>query len=306
MKKIFILFIMTFLLTLVGCSNKVKEDPSIKLYTRDVTSGTRDGFFSTINFKEAVSDNSKIDNFVEAANNGEMINSILNDQYGIGYISLSSLENSGLKGLKLNNVDPTEENVLNGTYKLTRNFNYNTRVTFATEEERKIIEAFVAFLSTKEAKATIIGEDGIVEIKDDDPEWENIKDNYPITKEDNSHITIKFGGSTSVEKIARKLSSEFSIKCGNFKVEHNHTGSGDAFKATQGSEKDSTNNLHVGFASRAFKLTSDEAMPEGTYGFICIDAIVAVVNKENTLSNITSTILKSIYDGSISKWKELN
>ena len=45
----------------------------------------------------------------------------------------------------------------------------------------------------------------------------------------------------------------------------------------------------MAFASRDFKLTSSEVAKEGTYGKLCIDAIVAVVNKENTLSNVTKT-----------------
>ena len=155
-----------------------------------------------------------------------MVESVKNDEYGIGYISLSSLKDSGLKGLIYEGVAPTEENVLNGSYKLTRNFNYIVRNEFATEKEQKIVEAFLAFLKTSDALITIQSKDGIVDITGDEPSWDSIKDNYPICLEDNSNITIKFGGSTSVEKIANELSREFSTKCGNFVAEHNHTGSG--------------------------------------------------------------------------------
>ena len=44
-----------------------------------------------------------------------MVESIKNDEYGIGYISLSSLKDSGLKGLIYEGIAPTEENVLNGS-----------------------------------------------------------------------------------------------------------------------------------------------------------------------------------------------
>ena len=52
-----------------------------------------------------------------------MINKIKNDQYGIGYISLSGLEVSGLKGLNYNGIEATEANVLDG-YTLKRPFLY--------------------------------------------------------------------------------------------------------------------------------------------------------------------------------------
>jgi ABC-type phosphate transport system substrate-binding protein len=44
---------------------------------------------------------------------------------------------------------------------------------------------------------------------------------------------------------------------------------------------------------------------EGTYGKLCIDAIVAVVNKENTLSNVTKTQLVDMYTGVVNKWNEV-
>ncbi len=308
MKKISKLLTMIFTLLLVsfvsGC--KPNLNPNITVYTRDTTSGTRDGFFTTIDMKEAVADNSSlVDGYIELAGNGDIINAIKNDTYGIGYISLSSLEGSTLKGLSYEGIAPNETNVLNGTYLLKRNFNYIVRSTYTNATKQAIIEAFIAYLSTKEAKATIQSKDGIVLINQNDPSWDDIKGNFPITLEDNQGITVMFGGSTSVEKIAKALSSEFSQKCGNFVAEHNHTGSGDAYKRTQGSEKDGANALDIGFASREFKLLDSEPALLDTTGIICVDAIVVVVHPSNTLNSISQAALKSIYSGIISTWKEL-
>ena len=217
---------------------------------------------------------------------------------------MASLENSGLKGLKYEGADPTEANVIAGTYTMKRNFNYIIRETFASEAEEKIVKAFIAYLGTKEGKATIKNKSGIVEVKTTDPSWDDIKTQHPICSEDNSAITIKFGGSTSVESIAKALSAEFAAKCGNFVPEHGHVGSGEAFKGTQGSEKDGANKLHIGFASREFKPDTEKAALN-TSGTICVDAIVAVVNTKNKLSNITAANLKSVYKGDITKWSEL-
>lgn len=306
MKKILVVFVLFFVVFLASCGKTVIEDPEIKVYTRDTTSGTRDGFFTTINFKDAVSDNTTlVEGYVEVEGNGQMISALKNDQYGIGYISLSSLDSSGLKGLNYNGVAPTEENVVNGTYKLTRNFNYAIRSVFESEKEEQLVKAFIAYMNTIEGKSAIIGADGIVEIRENDSSWEDIKVNYPVVNEDNSNITIKFGGSTSVEKVAKALSSEFSAKAGGFVVEHEHTGSGDAFKRVQGREANGANKLHIGFASREFKLTSDEKLANDTYGLVCIDAIVTVVNSENKLTDVTNDILKDIYSGTITKWKDV-
>src|SRR5690554_5754468 len=107
-KKGILVVIIFFILILTGCGNDPLTAPEIKIYTRDVTSGTRDGFFSAIVFPEARQDN------IELETNGDMINAITNDRYGIGYISLASLLQSGLKGLYLNNVAPTTGNVTSG------------------------------------------------------------------------------------------------------------------------------------------------------------------------------------------------
>lgn len=288
-------------------SSSSVNDANIKVYTRDTTSGTRDGFFTTIKFEEAVKDNTKlVSGYVELASNGDMINGVKNDEFGIGYISLSTLETSGLKGLVYENVQPTEANVLNGTYKLTRNFNYIVRTEYDNTRKEQIVDAYLAFLTTKEAKATVVEKHGILEIKSSDPSWQTIKSNYPICNQDNSDITIYFGGSTSVEGIAKALSAEFSTLCGNFVAEHNHTGSGDAYKRTQGSEKDGASKLDIAFASREFKLADSEPAATESYGKICVDAIVAVVNSKNTVSKVTVVQLKGIYEGTITKWSQLS
>ncbi|MGN1344283.1 MAG: substrate-binding domain-containing protein [Traorella sp.] len=296
----------TFAFASCGAQQAFDTSKNITCYTRDTTSGTRDGFFTKIGLEDAKDKNEPlVEGIVEASSNDDMVTKIKNDTYGIGYISLASYDAKKVKGLTYNEVIPSEENVLNNSYQLTRNFNYLVRSEFSNNDVRDIVTAFVAFLSTKDAKLTIKGNDGIITINDSDPTWDNIKSSYPICNKDNSSITVKFGGSTSCDKIARALSSEFSAKCGNFIAEHNHTGSGDAYKRCQGSEKDTTNYLDIGFASREFKLTSSEPAAENTYGLICVDAIVAVVNLNNPLEKVSDNQLVDIYSGVLTKWSEL-
>lgn len=307
-KKISIIFVLLLLVGgLVACNkndNNKPEDKTIKVYTRDTTSGTRDGFMSGIGLKEAVADDSKlVAGVITTDGNGQMINYLKGDEFGIGYISLSSLATSTLKGLKYDNVDPTEANVISGTYKLTRNFNYIIRSEFANEKEEQLIKAFVAYMTTQEGKAVIKSKGGIVSVSADDPTWESIKGNHPVTAEDNKGITLNFGGSTSVESVSKALSQAFSEIAGNFVPAHNHGGSGDAYKRTQGSEKDSANGIHIGFLSRELK--TDEAAASDTSGLLAIDAIVAVVNSKNELSAITKDLLQKIYTGQITKWSEV-
>lgn len=303
MKKIIsIIFIFILSLVLGGCK---PVDYNIKVYTRDTTSGTRDGFFTVIGFSSAVKSNADlVEGHIEVESNGAMITFLKNDEYGIGYISLSSLKDSGLTGLNYEGVAPTVANVNDNTYKLTRNFNYV--ITTDNTIEGDLVRALVAYMGTKEGKATIQGADGIVEIKSADPSWADIKANHPVVDQNNENITINFGGSTSVEKVAKALSSDFRTQAGNFVAVHNHTGSGDAYKNVQGSESTGANKLHIGFASREFKSDGTEDNAPGSFGIICKDAIVVVVNNQNqTLTNITSAQLVGIYKGTIVKWSEM-
>lgn len=277
---------------------------SIKAYTRDTTSGTRDGFFTGIDFKDAKEDNSKlVSGYIEVADNGAMITSVKNDVYGIGYISLSSLSESGVKGLSYNGVEPTEENVLNSTYGLTRNFNYCLRESYSDSKKGDIVKALVGYMSSIEGMATIKDKGGILEVPASAKSWDEIKANYPIASQDNSSVTITVGGSTSVKSIVKQLLSEFSKKCGNFTYNYNPTGSGDAYKRTNGSEKDGANACDLAFASREF--TSSEAMSDSIKGKMCIDAIVAVVNNKNSLTNVTAETLKNIYNGTYTTWSQV-
>ncbi len=316
MKKFLITFsFIIVMLAVVGCSAETTTtteafDASkiITVYTRDTTSGTREAFFKGIDFSEAVGDNTVlVSSYVEVDGNGSMITSVQNDEFGIGYISLSSLTDTGLVGLNFEGVEATQANVLNGTYGLQRPFNYIVRADWTgMETEQQIVEAFVAYMSTVDGKATIASKSGILEASSSDVLWDDIKANYSVCSLDNSAVTINFGGSTSVESVARALSAEFSAKCGNFVPEHNHTGSGDAYIRTQGSEADGSSKLHIGFASRAFAFTTTEQAAADTTGLICLDAVVIVLNGNNPLlTNITAEEIKKIYAGEITVWSEV-
>ena len=134
-------FVLTLVLLLgLGLSACKKEDDfgakDIKVYTRDSASGTREAFFEILGAKAAAKDNSLLaPSMSEVTGNSDMIAKVKGDKYGIGYISLSSLDGSGLKGLKVGGVAPTKANVLNGTYAVKRNFNYMIRSEFATPAE---------------------------------------------------------------------------------------------------------------------------------------------------------------------------
>lgn len=280
-------------------------------YTRDNTSGTREGFFEKIGFSEAKTDDLAIPGAVQVSSNGDMLSSVEGDEYGIGYVSLASV-GSNLKALKFEGIDATEENVNNGTYKLIRNFNYITRTNEdMSEAEQALVKGFLLYMNSQEGLAIIKSKDGIIaaDAISKAEKWSSI-----VEKSENSDVkelcnsqtktTIYFGGSTSVEKMSKALTEAFANVCKGFAANHNHTGSGDAYKRTQGSDKNSQNKLHIGFLSRDLKST--EAAASNTSGKICVDGIAVIVNKVNTVDNLTAAQLKKIYSTDNIKWNEIN
>ena len=307
MKKIILGLLVVLAFSLSACSSAENFDAmsTITVYTRDTSSGTRAGFMGKIGFAEAEADDSVlVDGFV-IAGNSKIIAAVQDDVYAIGYVSLSTLDETLFKGLNFEGVAPTEANVLSGDYLLARRFNYMLRDDYSVygadaDRIEALANAFVAYMHSTEGLATIKAAGGIVDLSSGTP-WAVVKQDYPVVDQDNSDLTIKFGGSDSVEKIATALSADFAPKAGNFTPDHNHTGSSNAYKGLNGANSavDDGLSIMIGFASREFKDTE----PANVTGVVAIDAIVAIVNLNNPVSNMTAAALKDIYSGVVTTWE---
>ena len=196
-------------------------------------------------------------------------------------------------------------NVLNETYGLTRNFNYITRKPgdYSSPDVEAVVNAFIDYTFSFEGYTIMKGEHGIVEIPSDVKHWSEIASEHAIMQRTDLNLTINVGGSTSVSGMAQALTTAFSslFPAGStVRFNHNHTGSGDAYKNTQGGK-----GLDIGYLSR--ELESSEPAMEGTSGYMCTDAIVTIVNSENPLDNITNTQLVDMYglNGETVTWSQL-
>jgi len=293
---------------------------NIVLYTRDTTSGTRAGFFEGIGFSAAgPSDSVLTDGFVIRDNTAQLAAMGGADKYGIGYISTSSLNNT-VKGLNFAGVAPTIANVINNTYGLKRPFMWMLRAPYdfpgsdagtQTKGSVELIsEAFTAFINTTDGTDTITRA-GAIGIYTGTATWDSIKANYPVCNQDNSAVTLRLGGSDSIQKVAEALTLSFKAKCGNFVPAHEHTGSSDAYRRTNGANKDQAVGKDIGFSSRPFRNSGADLeldVPTAQRGQLAWDAIVAITHKDNPLSNVNADILKRMYEKAsaqpIRTWEE--
>jgi len=311
MKRFGFLAILALVLFVSACSAPAPEaapedtfgSEKINVYTRDTTSGTRDGFFRGIGFADAAADDSVlVSGFVTADNNAIMA-AMNTDVAGIGYVSLSSV-NATIKALSFEGVEANEENVLNNTYGLKRPFVLMRRVDgdYVNDTEYQLTLAFMAYITSNEG-ADVIANAGATPVAREGS-WTTMSADFPVCSLDNSAVTLKFGGSDSVQKIAEALSAAFTPACGNVQTENDHTGSGDGYKRTQGDQKDGVVYKHIGYSSRFFR-NEELSNAEETRMQMAWDAIVAIVHKDNPVDGLTAAQLTSIFKGDFTTWGEL-
>ena len=298
--------LMTFSLAACGSSDEGKTagvSGDIKVYTRDSSSGTREAFEKGVDFEGSLTKNA-----IEVSSNDDMAAKVGADKNGIGYTSLSTdFEKNGVSALQYEGVTASSESVLDGSYKLQRPFMYVTRAAgdYGSDDKEQLVQAFLDFMQNSTEGMAIVKKNGGEVDESKAKPWDELSKKYEaVLGKDNSAITITTCGSTSVEKTVKASLEAFSPMAGNFKFTMNQSGSGDAVPRVLGKEKDGPNKGDIGFASRAFKEDGSEdiskAMESGQY---CIDAVVAVVNKENTdVTSLTQAQLKSIFTGETLKW----
>ncbi len=101
------------------------EDATIIVISREEGSGTRGAFDDIMDLeaKNAAGDKYSliVDNAIIADGNGAVKANVASKELSIGYVSLSYIDES-VQPLKVDGIDPTVENIINGSYKVSRPF----------------------------------------------------------------------------------------------------------------------------------------------------------------------------------------
>ena len=129
------------------------EDAEIVLIGREAGSGTRDGFESITETKDACQYRQ------ELTSTGDVITTVSQNPNAIGYASLAAIKDS-VKALTVNGVAPTEATVKDGTYLVQRPFVLVTKEGAALSETA---QKFFDFAASADA-APIISAAGAVPV----------------------------------------------------------------------------------------------------------------------------------------------
>lgn len=120
------------------------KDAPINVVTREAGSGTRGAF------EEIVMHDARItDKAITQASNGAVRSTVAGDENAIGYLSLGYLSKE-VKSVKIENVEPTVDNVKNGSYKVKRPFLYLTKGEPSGE-----VKAYIDFVLSPEGQEIV-------------------------------------------------------------------------------------------------------------------------------------------------------
>lgn len=121
-------------------------DAPIVVIGREAASGTRDGFESITGTKD------KCVYAQELTSTGDVIQTVSSNPNVIGYASLAAVKDS-VKALKVGGVEPSEETIQSGKYKIQRDFVF---VTKTGTELPAAAKSFFDYAVSKEADDLII------------------------------------------------------------------------------------------------------------------------------------------------------
>ncbi len=270
-----------------GCSKKAEnefdKEKEIGVITREEGSGTRGAFIELFGIEEKDANGEKVDKTVETAVNTNstsvMMTTVAGDAYSIGYISLGSL-NDTVKALSIDGVEPSVENIDNGTYKVARPFNIATK-----ENLSEAAEDFISFIMSADGQA-VIEEAGYIAVSDAEAYSGSM---------DSGKIVV--AGSSSVTTVMEKLKEAYQEKNPDVVIEVQQSDS------STGVAKAIDGTCDIGMASRDLK---DSETSEGVKAtVIAMDGIAVIVNNDNPLKGLTSEQVKNIFTGAAKAWSEV-
>ena len=276
--------------TLVGCGNKGgnaaggSSDAAITVMSREDGSGTRGAFIELFGIEEE-ENGEKVDKTTDEASitnsTSVMMSSVANDANAIGYISLGSL-NDTVKAVKIDGAEASVDNVKNGSYKVVRPFNIvlGKKVSDAAND-------FVSYIMSAEGQK-IVQDNGYIPV-------DEAVASYKAT---GAKGKVVVGGSSSVSPVMEKLVEAYSKANKDIQVDVQTTDS------TTGVSSTVEGSYDIGMASRDLK---DDETSQGVEGkTIAKDGIAVVVNNDNSVDELSTDQVKSIFTGETTSWSDVS
>lgn len=255
----------------------------IDVVSREDGSGTRGAFIELFGIEEKNGDE-KVDNTTASAiiaNQTEvMMQNVSGDENAIGYASLGSL-NDSVKAVKIDGVEATTDNVLSGDYTISRPFNVATK-----GELSEAAQDFMNYILSEEGQQ-VVSDNGYIQVAESAEAFQSNGASGEVT----------VAGSSSVTPVMEKLKEAYEAVNGNVSITIQESDS------TTGMNSAIEGVCDIGMASR--ELSEDE-LKELTPTQIALDGIAVIVNNANSIDDLTTEQVRSIFVGETTDWSELN
>lgn len=291
MKKLIcsVMVIALVAISLVGCgsSNNSSSDSSngnkvtgdITVVSREDGSGTRGAFTELLGIVDDKENDATTESAEITNSTSVMMTTVQGNDNAIGYVSLGSLSDS-VKEVTVDGIEGTAENVKSGKYKISRPFN----LCYYDGKLSKLAEDLINFIMSDEGQKTV-DKEGYISVE-----------SGKSYKASGLKGKITVVGSTSVAPLMNVIADEYKKLNPGVTIEIQESGS------TAGIQSATEKAVDIGMSSRELK--DDEAKTLATKK-IAMDGIAVIVNKNNSIDNLTSDQIKSIYLGETTSWDDI-
>lgn len=273
---------------LTGCGGSSSDtagadDAEITVVSREDGSGTRGAFVELFGVQDEDDKGEKTDMTTEDAtitsSTEVVMTTVAGNKNAIGYCSLGSL-NDTVKAVKIDGVEATVDNINNGKYAISRPFNIATNGA-----PSEVTQDFINYILSEDGQK-IVEENGYIKASD-----------AGAFKSNGAKGKIVVAGSSSVSPVMEKLMEAYKKVNTGADVELQESDS------TTGMKNAIAKTCDIGMASRDLKDSETSAGLKATV--IAKDGITVVVNKENSIDNLTKDQVNNIYRGKITTWGEV-
>lgn len=265
-----------------GSAQASSVSGAIDVVSREDGSGTRGAFIELFGIEEKNGDE-KVDNTTPdaiIANQTEiMMQNVSGDENAIGYASLGSL-NDSVKAVNIDGAEATTENVLDGSYTISRPFNIATKGDLS-----EAAQDFMQYILSAEGQQ-VVSDNGYIPV---DEGAEAFTSNGA-----SGEVTV--AGSSSVTPVMEKLKEAYEEINSNVSITIQESDS------TTGMTSAMEGVCDIGMASREL---SEEEAAALTSTQIALDGIAVIVNPANAVDNLTTDQVRSIFTGETTDWSEI-
>lgn len=248
----------------------------ITVVSREDGSGTRGAFIELTGVKQDDQDLTTVEAII--TNSTEvMMTTVAGDENAIGYASMGSM-NDTVKAVNVGGVEPTADNVKNGSYALSRPFNIATKA-----EVSDVAQDFINFIMSADGQAVI-----------EDKGYIAIDANAAAFESNGATGKIVVAGSSSVTPVMEKLQEAYLAINSGAQIELQESDS------TTGMTQAIDGTCDIGMASRDLKDSELEAGLTPTA--IAMDGICVIVNNANDITDLTTDDIAAIFKGERTEW----